>query len=55
MQNAYEAVEHLLEACRRDPDMVLRVNMDPELSDLIPQFVGLREELDKIAAGESGE
>ncbi|WP_420187230.1 hypothetical protein M1B74_13520 [Bacteroides pyogenes] len=55
LQNAYEAVEHLLEACRRDPDMVLRVNMDPELSDLIPQFVGLREELDKIAAGESSQ
>ncbi|WP_276881558.1 MULTISPECIES: hypothetical protein [Bacteroides] len=54
LQNAYEAVEHLLEACRRDPDMVLRVNMDPELSDLIPQFVGLKEELDKIASGENG-
>ncbi len=53
LQNAYEAVEHLLEACRRDPDMVLRVNMDPELSDLIPQFVGLKEELDRIAAGET--
>lgn len=50
--NAFEAVEHLLEACRKDPDLVLRVNMDPELSDLIPQFIGLKEQLDKIAAGE---
>lgn len=51
LQNAYEAVDHLLEACRRDPDMVLRVNLDPELSDLVPQFVGLKEELDRIASG----
>lgn len=52
MENATEAVEHMLEACRLNPDLVLRIALDPELSDLIPQFVGLRQELDKIGFGE---
>lgn len=45
------AVEHMLEACRMDSDLVLRIPLDPELSDLIPKFIGLRLELDKIAGG----
>jgi len=52
MKNAMEAVEHLLEACRMNPDLVLRIPLDPELSDLVPQFVGLRQELDKIVSGD---
>lgn len=45
------AVLHMLEACRMDPDLVLRIPLDPELSDLIPKFVGLRKELDRISEG----
>lgn len=52
MENALEAVEHLLDACRMNPDLILRIPLDPELSDLVPQFIGLRQELDKIASGE---
>lgn len=51
--NDLSAVEHMLEACRLNPDLVLRVPLDPELSDLILKFIGLRKELDKIA-GEGG-
>ncbi len=47
-----EAVEHMLTACRMDPDLVLRIPLDPELSELIPQFIGLRLELDNIASGQ---
>ena len=45
----YLAVEHMLAACRMNPNLVLRIPLDPELSDLIPKFFGLRMELDRIA------
>lgn len=45
------AVEHMLAACRMNPNLVLRIPLDPELSDLIPKFFGLRMELDRIAEG----
>ena len=41
----YLAVEHMLAACRMNPNLVLRIPLDPELSDLIPKFFGLRMEL----------
>ena len=47
----YLAVEHMLAACRMNPNLVLRIPLDPELSDLIPKFFGLRMELDRIAEG----
>ena len=31
----YLAVEHMLAACRMNPNLVLRIPLDPELSDLI--------------------
>ena len=43
------AVIYMLDACRMNPDLVLRIPLDPELSDLIPKFYGLRKELDKIS------
>ncbi|MCS2525566.1 hypothetical protein NXV02_22230 [Bacteroides ovatus] len=47
----YLAVEHMLAVCRMNPNLVLRIPLDPELSDLIPKFFGLRMELDRIAEG----
>lgn len=43
------AVIYMLDACRMNPDLVLRIPLDPELSELIPKFYGLRKELDKIS------
>lgn len=51
--NDQSAVEHLLEACTLNPDLVMRVPLDPELSDLIPKFIGLSNELDRISKGEN--
>lgn len=43
------AVDLLLEACREEPNLVYRTDMDSDMSILIPKVMGLRKELDRIA------
>ncbi|MCE8626447.1 hypothetical protein K0F10_18040 [Bacteroides fragilis] len=52
LEDYQTAAELLLEACRKDDKYVYRTEMDSDIVALLPRFMGLKEELERIASEE---
>lgn len=52
LEDYQAAAELLLEACRKDTKYVYRTEMDSDIAALLPRFMGLKEELERIASEE---